>query len=1116
MKALRSNFLTGLLFFLLVLLLQISAHGQVKIYKGTEVIPTYQIGADEISPQFYTGRGVQGAQGKIYPYASQTKLSDELTDVTYEMLYLENEYLIVKVLPAFGGRLFSAIDKTNGHELFHTNSVIKPDLIGTLGAWVSGGIEWCFPHHHRTSTMLPSDYRMIENKDGSATIWIGETEKTMQARGIVGMTLHPGKSYIDVDYRINNMDVKTQTFLFWANVAVTANEDFRTFWPPSQEIGVFHNNRSFIKWPISNQNDDYGRTSYQEGTDLTWWKNHPNPVSFFMWDVTDGFIGGYDYGQQAGMVHVGDPIENSASKLWQFGPGKQGQNARRKLTDDGKAYVELMTGSFSNNQPDYSWILPHSAKDAKNYWYPIRDIEIAKNATEDAAVTLQMRDSKTVFYGVNVSGQQQNAKLILKNKDETLIEKIVNVDPANPFVSTYQSTEDLNEVDLFIELLDNNGATLVSYAPQAAKNTDLPKPQDKILRPDQIESVEDLYLTGRFVDQFNRPGKNPEDYYQAALEKSADDYRVNIAMGILKVDQSKHEEALEYFQVAADKLKIKYYQPKEGELYYYRGIAHRALGHEEEAVANFGRATWYYEWFSAANFQLAQMASQQSNHQQALDYIKEAYSTNNRDGRIVNLYASLLRLHDNKEEAIKLLEDQLNYDPLDFTALYEMSLLTKSNPQNQAFRSWHDNMQDVENNYLTIATHYINAGLHEDGIKLLSNLENPQNPLIHFYLAWFHSQDGNTEQAKQLIQSANNMSLDYCFPYRQESETILKHIIELDPQNARAYYLLGNLLYDHRPFEAIAHWEKASTLNNEIPIVERNLAFGAYYAEKDVNKAVTLISKAINRNPNHSLWFSELVKYYDASDLDYIACLDLLKNNLNSVKGDVTAPKRYVELLNLNGEYEEAISFLNNHHFRTWEGGRDIYWRYVDAHTLNALAKSQQGKYKEALASLRTAMEYPENLEVGKSTHDEMNAMIYYHMGSIYEKMDQEDNAKESFEKSVAAINSRSMAELFYYQALSSAKLKDGTKTEFFINKLNDEVKALRNQSSNADLIAVEEADDTASNRQRAKADYLEALSLIGSNKFSSAKALLSQSLDLYKNNLWAREIHTDLITRSK
>ena len=707
--------------------LSLTAFSQVKVYEGTEVIPTYQIGQEEISPLFYTGRSVQGAQGHIYPYPSQSNLGDSLVDVTYDMVYLENEYLIVKILPAFGGRLFSAIDKTNGHELFHTNSVIKPDLIGTLGAWVSGGIEWCFPHHHRTSTLMPSDYCMVENEDGSATVWIGETEKTIRIRGVVGITLRPGRSYIEADYRINNTNTLTKTFLFWANVAITANEDFRTFWPPSQEIGVFHNNRSFIKWPISNERD-YGSTNYPAGVDLTWWKNHPNPVSFFTWDGKEGFIGGYDYGQNAGTIHVGDPYENKTSKLWQFGPGLQGQNARRKLTDDGKAYVELMTGSFSNNQPDYGWIAPHSVKDAKNYWYPLRDIEIAKNATIDAAVTLQMRDSKTVFYGCNSTKAFQNARVILSYQDNIISEKTIYIDPATPFTATYSSENDLDEYALHLSLEDVEGNILVAYAPYQPQNPELPAAQQRVKKPNDISTVEDLYLTGRFVEQFNRPGINPDDYYLAALKKSPNDYRVNIAIGIRRVNQFKYAEALEYLQTAADKLKIKYYQPKEGELYYYMALAQKELGKTEEAYRNFAQATWYYEWFSPGYFQLALMESKKGNFSKALEYIANAYSTNNLDGRIALLYSSLLRKTDQKEKAKHLLENLIEYDPLNFTALCEMELLKG----NASLAHWHKNMQDVENNHIEMATHYINAGLHEDGLKLLTSLEEINNPLNIF------------------------------------------------------------------------------------------------------------------------------------------------------------------------------------------------------------------------------------------------------------------------------------------------------------------------------------------------------------------------------------------------
>ena len=114
------------LFSLLILLFSTISYAQVKVYTGTEEIPTYQIGADELSPMVYTGRGVQGAAGHMYPYPAQTKLGDELSMVSYDMVYLENEYLKVSILPQFGGRLFSAIDKTNGRELFHRNSPHLP------------------------------------------------------------------------------------------------------------------------------------------------------------------------------------------------------------------------------------------------------------------------------------------------------------------------------------------------------------------------------------------------------------------------------------------------------------------------------------------------------------------------------------------------------------------------------------------------------------------------------------------------------------------------------------------------------------------------------------------------------------------------------------------------------------------------------------------------------------------------------------------------------------------------------------------------------------------------------------------------------------------------------
>ncbi|MDR2773511.1 MAG: DUF5107 domain-containing protein [Tannerella sp.] len=1070
---------------------------KVRVYEGQEVIPTYKRGADETSPMFYTGRGVQGAAGHIYPYPAQTNLGEKLTMETYDMVYLENEYIKVTILPAFGGKLFSAIDKTNGHELFHRNSTIKPDLIGSLGAWISGGIEWCFPHHHRTSTLLPADYAIVQNEDGSATVWTGETERDLGLRGVIGITLYPGRSYIEAVYRLNNPRDVTKNFLFWANVAVTAHENFRTFWPPSQEIGVFHSNTSFTHWPVSIEM--YKGVDYTSGVDLTWWKNHPDPVSFFFWQGKEGFIGGYDYAQKAGTIHVGDVYHNKTSKLWQFGPGLQGQNARRKLTDDGKAYVELMTGTFSNNQPDYSWFFPHSVKEAFNYWYPVRDLEIVKNATVDASVTLQMKDEKTVFYGFNTTGFFKDVNVILKYGDELLVSKKIDIDPATPFISTYKSKTILDEHRLYVELQDEAGKPLISYSPYKYRYPELPPVQEEPLSPQAIESNEDLYLAGRFVEQFSRPGVNPDNYYLEALKRSPDDYRINIALGIRRVNQWRYGEAENFLQKAADKLKVKYMQPKEGELFYYLALAQKGLGKIDEAYANFFQATWYNEWFSPSYYQLALIESNRKNYKQALEFIKKAYSTNNDDGGITILYSALLRKLNREKEAFALVNKLLDFDPINFAAVYEREL----SQGNSSLAKWHKNMQDTDNNCLDIVSTYVKAGLYDDGIRLLSSLQSPGNPLIYYYLAWLYEQTGQSDKASDMLVSAGSVPVDYCFPFREETERILKYAIEKDPQNAVACYLLGNLLYDRRPAEAIEAWSRAVRIKDDFPMVWRNLAFGAFYYEDNTGKAVEYMEKAIGKDENHPLWYAELENYYDLSGADFGKCLALMEKNIEIVKMDITAPQSLVKLYNLNGEYDKAIDLLKTHHFRTWEGGREIYYHYVDAHVLNALKLMDDNRYKTAIEELNTAMLYPENLEVGKPLNDERNAMIYYCLGKACDKLGQKKKSKEFFEKSTQAKNTSRWTDLIYYQAKSYEELGNSQMSSQLLEQLIARGNRILEKGTATSGTGVEQA--SLKNKSLSEAYYLQGLGYKGLGNEDKANGLFREALNIYQNNLWAK-----------
>ena len=80
-------------------------------------------------------------------------MSDKLTmvkeDKAYDAIRLENDFIRVTVLPELGGRIYEGYDKVNDYNFVYKNNVIKPALIGLCGVWVSGGIEFNYPQHHR-------------------------------------------------------------------------------------------------------------------------------------------------------------------------------------------------------------------------------------------------------------------------------------------------------------------------------------------------------------------------------------------------------------------------------------------------------------------------------------------------------------------------------------------------------------------------------------------------------------------------------------------------------------------------------------------------------------------------------------------------------------------------------------------------------------------------------------------------------------------------------------------------------------------------------------------------------------------------------------------------------
>jgi tetratricopeptide (TPR) repeat protein len=982
----------------------------VKFIEEQIVIPTYEIGKPEVNPTFYVPKDVQGTKAIIYPYSMMDQLTDKKSDVTYKALVLENEYIRICVLPELGGRLYYAVDKTNNYDFIYHNHVIKPALIGTTGAWISGGGEWNANHHHRISAHMPCDYRIVESKDGSKTIWVGEYEKRHSTRWEVGLTLRPGKAYVEKDLKMLNVTPVERSFLYFANIAVHANENYQVIFPPDVEKAVYHHKIEFTTWPVSKQ--FYRGIDFTKGYDISWWKNTFAPTSFFAWGSEMDFFAGIDHGKNAGTVLVGDHNILPGKKFWNWGNNDISRMWDNLLTDKDGPYIELMMGAYSDNQPDYSWYHPFTAKEAKMYLYPVKKFNSIKNANRDFAINLEVKDGK-IITEINSTGNYNHIVVKLTGKDNMISENEISIGPKTTFGAVSDLPSGVSETDLKLTVSVKGGEELISWQPKPKRNEPMPPVYTDPIEPKEIKNPDDLYLTGLRLEQFFNPRFNPRAYYYEALKKDPAHLFTNTQLGINYLNDLLPDSAELHLRVAVNQVTRKYTTPKYTEPLYYLGVCLFRQGKMKEAYNWLARAAWSLEWTSPACFLMAVMDCQKLDFGKALENVNKSIFYNNSNTEAILLKSIILRNTNRFKEALENTRNLISWDPLNMGALYELIRLSDNihvgKDKKQLTNDMLNLMRDDPDNYLETSSRYANAGFYREAARLLEIAQNSGKPrlvnypMIYYYSGYFLDQLNDKKSASENYKKASGLPGDYCSPYGVYSAKVLSSVIEKVPTDAFAHYYLGNLLCDHQPDAALGHWLKAIEINNSVPVFYRNASFVYANIRDDMPDANKFIEKAIELNPNDPLYFVEADIYDNYSGFSPEKATELYDKNVSTVLKTDEAAEHWVFLCIYKGDYTGAIELMNKRHFHsyeTFEGNMHIKW--VDAHILRGKKYFETKQYDKALEDFQAATEFPVNLDL---LRDSKMWMAYYYIGLTYKVTGNEAKAKEYFEKCAGAEN---------------------------------------------------------------------------------------------------------------
>ena len=1087
----------------------------VKAWREIVTIPTYEVGKPEKNPMFLEKRVYQGSSGVVYPYPVIETMSDEKVDKDYQAIWLENEYILVMVLPELGGRVQMAYDKIARRHFVYYNHVIKPALVGLLGPWISGGIEFNWPQHHRPTTYMPVDTCIEENADGSVTVWVSEMEKMFHQKGMAGFTLRPGCAYLEIKGRLYNRTDVPQTFLWWANPAVEVNDEYQSVFPPDINAVFDHGKRAVSSFPIAT--GTYYKMDYSAGVDISNYKNIYVPTSYMGVNSRFNFEGGYENDTRCGMLHVASHHFSPGKKQWTWGNGDFGRAWDRNLTDEAapeemkrwsidregfRPYIELMAGVYTENQPDFTWLMPYEEKMFTQYFMPYRELGVVKEASKDLVFNaypqpLPKGGEPGVTFKLFATSKQEVCIILRNDNGEVYYKKEMTVSPEEVLVETVDvKGAKFNELTFeVVKTFVYGQRTVLHWHAEADEIRPIPDSAEAALLPEQVKTNEQLYLTGMHLEQYRHATWLATDYYEEALRRDPNDIRCLNAMGLWYIRKGRFDKAEEYLRKAVRLSQKRNPNPYDGEPIYNLAIALKYQGKASEAYELFWKATWNKAWADAGYFEAAKISTAQGRYEDALDEVNRCLVNNWHNHKARALKAAILSKLGQTSEALALIDESLEYDRFNYGCRYEKYLIEQDE---NVLAEMKQMLRRSAQNYDEVALDYCAAGLNDEArsIWLIAIEEGAATPMTYYYM-------GRYDEAEKADTA-------YCFPNRPEDVIALETAKKANPQGARAPYYLGCLYYAARQYDlAIENWELSARLDPTFPTVWRNLALGRFNKQNRQSEALEYMERAFHLDENDERVFMELDQLYKRLHRPHAERLAFYEQHAELIERRDDLVLEHATLLNSLGRYEEAKEIIDHRIFHPWEGGEGKVSGQYQMCRLEIAKQLLQKNPKDARAKqlLEECLVFPHHLGEGKLYGSQDNDFLYF-LGRYKE------GTEGPTEPAAAMYYNDAKPDKIFYAALCYRKLGQEDKARSLFNKLINYGKQHIFEKQIMDYFAVSLPDlliwnDSLDTKNLIHCKYMLALGYFGLGDREHAERYLKEVEELDNNHQGIQQFRT-------
>jgi tetratricopeptide (TPR) repeat protein len=618
--------------------------------------------------------------------------------------------------------------------------------------------------------------------------------------------------------------------------------------------------------------------------------------------------------------------------------------------------------------------------------------------------------------------------------------------------------------------------------------------------PEEIATVDELYLTGVHLEQYRHATRSPEPYWAEAVRRDPGDSRANNALGRLHLRRGEFRQAEGRFRAAVARLTARNPNPHDSEPYYNLGMALLFQDRIDEAYDAFSRAAWSAAWRGPGYHRLAEIDVRKGRLAAAMDHLDRSLRADADNMNARNLRAAVLRQLGRPVEAEIELDTILALDPLDAWSRFQR---TEKPPADAGKR-------------LDVAFDCIRARLIDDAEQVLARGTGAMELYTRAFIAHLR---GDADANAATYAQAAVADPTYVFPSRLEEMKMLEAAIAANPADARAPYYLGNFLYDRRRHrDAIAQWERAAALDPGFATVWRNLGIAFYNVEHDPQKSREAFRRARAAAPQDARVLYEedqLRKRLSDDPGERLAALEA-HSALVAQRDDLSV--ELAALYNHVGRPGDALEPLGSRQFQPWEGGEGLVLaEYVRAQMLLGCALLASGEARRAIECFEAADHPPQSLN--EARHLLANSSnIEFWLGEAWTAAGEPGRAAQHWQRAerqrgdFQQMQVRTFSEMTYWSAVALRHLRRNDEADALFAAILAYAEALEKKTPTIDYFATSLPamllfDEDLGKRQHITAMFLRAQALLGLGRHAEAQAGLDEVLRLDRSHAAARDL---------